>query len=139
MFNGRGGDRRGAKNVILLFTDGHAADAHIALAVTKKMKSQGDHVMTVGFGPTEYINRFKKELETMSSNKEKDVFLGDVNVAERIAKRLVETSLPKSKFQFGSSKGPPSPKTLGVGKRGRVNYACVRLSHFCRHSSSPAI
>ena len=97
MFNGKGGDRPDAKNVILLFTDGHAADPHIAKAATKEMKARGDHVMTVGFGPKRSIERFKDELETMSSNKEKDVFLNGFSDMENIARRLVEASLPRSK------------------------------------------
>jgi hypothetical protein len=82
----------------LLFTDGHAADPHIAKANIKSMKSRGDHVMTVGFGPKRSIDRFKGELEAMSSNKEKDVFLNGFDDEDNIVRRLVETSLPKSKY-----------------------------------------
>ena len=97
MFNSKGGDRPDAKNIILLFTDGHAADPHIAMAATNTMKSRGDHLMTVGFGPERSIERFRPELEAMSSNKKKDVFLKGFDDVDNIADRLVEASLPKSK------------------------------------------
>lgn len=103
VFNGKGGDRPEAKNVILLFTDGHAADPHIAQAATKRMKARGDHVMTVGFGARGSIARFKPELEAMSSNKEKDVFLNGFEDEAAIEHRLVEASLPKSKFEWQPS------------------------------------
>ena len=95
VFNGPG-DRPNAKNVVLLFTDGHAADPHIARAATRRMKSRGDHVMTVGFGPKPSIERFEGELQVMSSNKKKDVFLNGFDDEDNIVRRLVETSLPKS-------------------------------------------
>ena len=84
----------------MLFTDGHAADPHIAKAATKRMKSRGDHVMTVGFGPKPSIERFKGELQAMSSNQKKDVFLKGFDDEDNIVRRLVETSLPKSKWTY---------------------------------------
>ena len=96
MFNSRGGDRPNAKNIILLFTDGHSADPHTAMAATKTMKSRGDHLMTVAIGPQKGVMRFKHELEAISSNKEKDVFLNGLNEADNIERRQFEASLPKS-------------------------------------------
>ena len=59
------------------------------------MKSRGDHVMTVGFGPERSIERFKPELEMLSTNKEKDVFLKGFDDVDNIATRLADMSLPR--------------------------------------------
>ena len=66
-------------------------------AATANMKSHGYHMMSVGFGPQRFVQRFRPELEAISTNMKKDVFLQGFNEAEEIANRIVEASLLKGK------------------------------------------
>lgn len=95
VFTGRGGDRPHAKNILLIFTDGEAADPHIARAESKEMKGEGAHVMSVGFGPRKRVEKFKDELEDMASSKDDDVFLNGLDDLNDIELRLVEAVQPK--------------------------------------------
>ena len=92
VFNGKGGDRPYAKNVLLLFTDGEAADPHIARAESKDLKESGAHVISIGFGPKKSVARFKEEMEVMASSKEDDVFLREFDDLDDIERRIVEVA-----------------------------------------------
>ena len=84
----------------MLFTDGEAADPHIARVQSTSLKTNGAHVMSVGFGPKKSVEKFKDELEVMASSSDKDVFVKGFEDLEEINRRLVEVTEPKSKGFF---------------------------------------
>lgn len=79
--------------------------------------------MSVGFGQEKSVEKFKDELEIMSTNKDKDVFLRGSKDLEKIERRLNEAVQPKSmsfpfplfpSLPFFSSHSFPSPSFLSL-------------------------
>ena len=70
VFNGKGGDRPDAPDVLILFTDGQATDKqgkNFQVEEAQKLKDKGVKVMTVGMGVEKTIAKFRSKLKDMAS------------------------------------------------------------------------
>ena len=50
IFNGKGVDRAGVPNILILFTDGLAHDFQLARTVSKELKRKGTRIVAIGAG-----------------------------------------------------------------------------------------
>lgn len=70
VFNGKGGDRPDASNVLLLFTDGQATDKggeNVQVEEAKKLKNAGVKIITIAMGKKKTIAKFRSKLIAMAS------------------------------------------------------------------------
>ncbi|CAB4013885.1 collagen alpha-5(VI) chain-like, partial [Paramuricea clavata] len=69
VFNGEGGDRSTAANVLILFTDGVATDANEVdqIQEAQKLKDAGVKVITVAMGSKNFIESYRSTLQKLAS------------------------------------------------------------------------
>ena len=85
--------------------------------------------MSVGFGQEKSVEKFKDELEIMSTNKDKDVFLRGSKDLEKIERRLNEAVQPKSmSFPFPSFPPIPSPPPPSFPSPSSINVLLKIIS-----------
>ena len=97
VFNGKGGDRPDAPNVLILFTDGQATDKEgkqYQVQQAKKLKDDGVKVITVAMGVKKTVDRFRDKLSEMASKASDSaaplMFESEFQYLDMIANKLVK-------------------------------------------------
>ena len=67
IFNGQGGDRSTANDVLILFTDGKAQDGDVQFEEAKKLKDAGVKIITVAMGRKSFIDEYRETLQQLAS------------------------------------------------------------------------
>ena len=67
VFISREGDRKKAKNVLIILSDVSTANYGRAISETKHLKRRGTHVMCIGVGATHKVRSFEYQLKTYAS------------------------------------------------------------------------
>lgn len=66
VFNGKGGDRSTADNVLILFTDGKATDTNVS-EEAQELKNAGVKIITVAMGGENFIDDYRDILQELAS------------------------------------------------------------------------
>ena len=84
------GSNEGREKILILITDGQPHDTEAALKEAAALKRKGVHLVTIGAGSEQWINKFKYELSRIGSKPTHNHRLKYGNL-QRITQKLIHT------------------------------------------------